>query len=160
MGIDVAHDVYRQQRRRNRAEVRIAKAQKLEIGKRTVRIALLGRALAGKNASPERKQAFGEYADARIVSRQRALGITSMQARYEIEDINRWMPEAFEADAMNLSNYRHRLTEGEGAISAKTFRHALNANPRQVLHDSFNWAETYPVHKEKQILPTWHTPQS
>jgi len=83
-----------------------------------------------------------------------------MQARYEIEDINRWMPEAFEADAMNLSNYRHRLTEGEGAISAKTFRHALNANPRQVLHDSFNWAETYPVHKEKQILPTWHTPQS
>lgn len=123
MGLDVEHDVYHQRRLKEKAEARIPKnkrkAQRIEIGKRHGKIALLGNKLAGRDASPEKKQILGEYADVLMVRRQRDLGYTAFQVRTDIIEFNKFAPQAFEASAMNLHNYRRHFTEGEGAISVE-----------------------------------------
>lgn len=156
MGLDVHHDVYRQQRRDQKAATRIErnieKANRFKIGERHGRIALLGNMLAGKDATLEEKQMLGEYADAYMVGRQRKLGCTPLLAWIALKGQNRDGLSVKES-ATQLYRYRLRLTKDERhyhddpgkspVITSETFQHALNANPQQVLEDAENWAKTY-----------------
>jgi hypothetical protein len=84
-----------------------------------------------------------EYTEIVVAMHQRLNGDSEHTATGRVTEERMANSEEFIGRAVDLFNYRRRLTQGEGAISVEAFQHCLDADPQKVLEDSKRWADTY-----------------
>ncbi len=95
------------------------------------------------NERLDRSMEVAEYTEILVDMQQRLHGDSEPTAASKVSEVRKANPEEFIGRAVDLFNYRWRITQGDGAITVDTFQHCLDADPWNVLEDSRRWADVY-----------------